>query len=246
MDDLAFSDDGQMVIFTTGSYVLAGSMDEDFIPFATKKDEFESAVYGLAITSDKKIIAAGGYDKTVKIFNLETETIIKELSPWDEAINHLYFSLDGNQLVIVYDDAIIQVDLMNYESEPSMRLMELDAPVSDIQQSPNREKIFISFSNGEIGEYDIADTSLHTYELPIESKILQFDFNLDNSILAIAREEGIVQFWDVNSQIMLSDFKINNGEFFEIDDLAFSEDDKYFFVLGNDSILRVYAISEKE
>lgn len=239
MNTVGFSPDGTSIAFDVGEYILVGDMREDFIYSGT--EGIDTAIYAIDFSPDQKLVAVGGYDQIIRIIDIETESIIKEFSVWDESIEYIFFSSDGEQLLIGYSSVIYQVDWINFESDPNLRMLEFDGQITDAHRCLDSTKIIMSFSDGSVGEYDFDSSTFDYFDLPLEGHLFDIDLNSDETILAIVREGGIIQFWDLRNNQLIGDIRLNNGDSFEIDDIGFSNDNQFFLVVGSDAIVRIYA-----
>jgi WD40 repeat protein len=56
-------------------------------------------IYALAISPDGRLLASGGYDKTIRIWNLSSGQLLYAIKAHGDAIDSLVFSQDGKTLV---------------------------------------------------------------------------------------------------------------------------------------------------
>jgi WD40 repeat protein len=117
---VAFSPDGKTV--ASAGYdqalrlwdVTTGNMVREFLPYKEKTFEkgHRDAVYCLAFSPDGKLLASGGVDKTIKLWDVATGAVVRELTdpaikpapgnPIEAhpgAVYSVRFSADGKQLV---------------------------------------------------------------------------------------------------------------------------------------------------
>ena len=67
------------------------------------------SVKSIAISSDSKYIVSGSYDKTIKIWNLESGQEIKTLKGHSESVNSVAISSDNKYIVSGSADNSIKI-----------------------------------------------------------------------------------------------------------------------------------------
>ena len=71
--------------------------------------EIGSAIYALCPSPDRQLIAAAGFDATVRLFDPQTGTISREIATGQTEVNGIAFSPDGKELATSGDDGTIRV-----------------------------------------------------------------------------------------------------------------------------------------
>ncbi|MEH1885909.1 WD40 repeat domain-containing protein, partial [Nostoc sp.] len=69
----------------------------------------DSSVFSVSFSADGKTLASGSYDKTIKLWNLETGKEIRTLKGHDSSVFSVSFSADGKTLASGSGDKTIKL-----------------------------------------------------------------------------------------------------------------------------------------
>ena len=99
--------DGSRTFFNCSEYILVFDV-EKMVTLKSLSNHIQS-VSSVAISPDGKIVATGSWDKTVKLWNLESGNLVATLCGHTDGILSLSFSPDGERLVSAGFDKTVKV-----------------------------------------------------------------------------------------------------------------------------------------
>jgi serine/threonine protein kinase len=155
-------------------------------------------LYALAISPNGKTLAAGGIDKIVRLWDLETGQLSQELTghqqPGVEAIYTLAFSPDGKLLASGDRQGTIKL----WDATTGRERYTLAEPGGDLYQvafSPDGRFLAAGRQSGSVQLWEVSSGKLHA-SLPGNKEAWCVAFSPDSQVLA-SGELQYVHLWDV-------------------------------------------------
>lgn len=146
--------------------------------------------------SKKQIIASGSYDKTIKIWNLQTGELINSLTG-ASIINILTISPDGYTLVSNGDNNTINVWNLNTASHKVFS--GHSNLVLSLAISPDGKILFSGSRDHTLKLWDInTGEIIDTVTEDCGNTITAFDISLDGKILVSSSSDCTIRVWDFN------------------------------------------------
>lgn len=195
-----------------------------------------SFVNSLAISPDGKILASGSWDKTIKIWNLETAELIGTLTGHSDRVNSVAISYDGKMLVSGSSDETIKFwnlhngDLLCTFPGHSME-------VNSVAINPKR--LVIASCGG--ADNTIKLWNLRSGELLRTLKghsdnVNSVVFSPDGKILASGSSDATSKVWDVESGKLLRTLSgLNVG----VNSVAIAPDGQILASVSNDYTIKL-------
>jgi WD40 repeat protein len=195
-----------------------------------------SFVNSLAISPDGKILASGSWDKTIKIWNLETTELLGTLTGHSDRVNSVAISYDGKMLVSGSSDETIKFwnlhngDLLCTFPGHSME-------VNSVAINPKRQ--IIASCGG--ADNTIKLWNLRTGELLRTLKghsdnVNSVVFSPDGKILASGSSDATSKVWDVESGKLLRTLSgLNVG----VNSVAIAPDGQILASVSNDYTIKL-------
>lgn len=195
-----------------------------------------SFVNSLAISPDGKILASGSWDKTIKIWNLETTELLGTLTGHSDRVNSVAISYDGKMLVSGSSDETIKFwnlhngDLLCTFPGHSME-------VNSVAINPKRQ--IIASCGG--ADNTIKLWNLRTGELLRTLKghsdnVNAVVFSPDGKILASGSSDATSKVWDVESGKLLRTLSgLNVG----VNSVAIAPDGQILASVSNDYTIKL-------
>ena len=197
---------------------------------ATVKTRFLSGHPGIigriSYSPDGKVLAVGGGDKTVYLFDPAQKSVLKKLSGHSEPINKLAFSPDGKFLASADDDGVLKV--WDWQNETMIKELKFDNGINEPQKIEFSENggYFLIIVNGSLAIFNVKDWSLlreiRTKE-GYESKSGNMTINYSSVPISSAafaesgtkvittHDDGTLRIWDTISGKELKKIKVGES-----------------------------------
>lgn len=215
VNDVIFSRDGRTVAAssTVGEIVLWNVETQKLIsePFYHTSGEQSAQVtppeIKIALSPDQNILASGGVDGEIILWDLTTGNPQRELLPTRSgAVNNLEFSWDGNTLVSANNDGT--VILWAIQQSLGKSPIELDSRVWSLTFNNDIDAPQL-ISGSEDGTITLWDTTVSQYiGQPLSGHnqhVNSVAVSPTDNILASASDDGTVRLWDLSTNELLTE-----------------------------------------
>lgn len=191
VEGMAFSQDGR--------WLVSSSWDRKVrvmeFPSGNQVREFEnpSKPYGVAISPDSKIIASGGMDSTVTLWDRQSGKQLHLLSGHSGGISSVAFSPDGKYLASASADGSVRIWNVSTGQSPLALWEHVGGVLCAVYSSDGR----IVASGGADRTVRLWDASTgKNYEtLGAHSSVWQVEFSADGNYLAAGYADGTINIW---------------------------------------------------
>lgn len=159
-----------------------------------------SEVTSLAFSPDGRMLAAGLYDKTIRLWEVSTGSYKRTLEGHKGPVNSIAFSPDGKILASSSSDTTIR--LWDTALGSCQQTIEgPDAWVTSVAFSPASKILASASDRGPIRFWDIAAEKQHQMlKIPgVYTHALYIAFSPDGSILAAVSQDCTIELWDTGS-----------------------------------------------
>lgn len=158
------------------------------------------SVYTVAFSPDGSILASGGDDSTVRLWNVDSKRELKTFTEHSDWVEFVDFSPDGRILASASTDG--SVKLWSVYSHRKLATLKHDDWVESVAFSPNTNRQLLATSGGTDGSIKVWDISKKKIiaTFPGHSgAVSSVDFSPDGRILASAGYDGVIKLWVVDS-----------------------------------------------
>ncbi len=208
-----------------------------------KELEYDSEVYGVAISPDEKLIAFAGKNKTIEIWDNQTKQK-DNLGSHDGEIWGLDISADGKLLASASHDKTIK--LWNLETKKELKTLKgHEKLVWDIAID-SEDKYLVSGSE---------DTSVKLWDLKTKKEldIFEEDKGHKEAVLAVAinskkqlfasgSRDTTVKLWNLENRKIIDTFKGHEGSVYGV---TISSDGKYLASASDDGTIKLWDLDNK-
>jgi WD40 repeat protein len=215
-----------------------GLPPRSFLRIGTSKLRHGDRILCLAYSPDSQMLAAGGGNDPVRIWNPKTGELIREIQePWAHA---MAFTVSGETLLVAGYQKKIR--LWNFKlNKENGQLEGHKATVKALAVSPDTSTIASGSQDGIVILWDmvnkrkVIELAAHTDEVTA----LAFCPDKDSSLLASAGSDRVIKLWNTeNNQVKL---KLDGG--CGVLALAFSPDGKALYSAGDDNLIRRWDVA---
>src|SRR5690606_27615457 len=109
------------------------------------------AVSSVALSPDGKILATGSWDQVVKLWDVETQQVIRKIRGGHrDYINSVAFSPNGRQLATASDDKTVALWDVSAADTPPIRLVGHTGKIRSVAYSSDGERVVTASSDRTI------------------------------------------------------------------------------------------------
>ena len=176
------------------------------------------------------LLASGGTDNAIKIWNVKSGTEIKHLTGHSDWADSVVFSPDGKTLISGSHDTTVKLwNTYSWEEIKTLGSGVRTVGRSQSAISPDGKVIALGYENGKINLWNtdldkgIKTLEGHSKNSEAESgRINIFGFTQNNKILISGGEDGVIKFWNVETGMLLKSFGKHEGA---VSKITFSPDE---------------------
>jgi WD40 repeat protein len=218
---------------STNSTTTSGSM-----PFLLKEFSISGtndAIYGITISPDNKTVASASAEKTIDLWDLQTNKKLQTLKGHTGRVYDVYFSPDGKRLVSASDDRKIII----WEVKTGRILNTLEGHQERIYTaifSPDSKAIASSSADRTIRLWNVETGKLiNTFQE--KSWVYDVSFTPDGKTLASGSKDGTVRLWNVETGQTIKTL-LENGS--AVRSIVYSNSGKLIATAMEDNTVRLW------
>ena len=183
------------------------------------------------LSQDGKMIAAGGYDSKLRIYNSDG-LILKEITGHEGVIWTVAFSADGKQVASSGDDATILIHDVN-SGAILHQLKDHKRIVWSVKFSPDGKYLAAGSFDFTMKLWDLQSGAMIWNNTGHDETVVDLAFSHDGNLLATTSDDKTVKFWDWKNKTLVRTLKVKE----HVQAVAFSPDDKLIVAGGRDKTL---------
>jgi WD40 repeat protein len=180
----------------------------------------QDAVTSVAFSPDESMITSGSRDNTVKIWNAQSESLIKTFTGHSNYVYSVAFSPYGDQIASGSYDKTIK--LWNFDTGALIRTFNGHTEeVSSIAFSPDGTKIASASADKTIIIWDVNSGNPLKTLTGHSDWVESVAFNIDGDKIISSSSDMTIKLWDVNSGSLIKTFDKSSSD---VPAVAFSPD----------------------
>lgn len=219
----------ELTVWDVGTGRLAGEWNQP------------SWVTALAFSPNSTQIATGHDDGSVRIWDVLTEQLVREIKGHSKPISALAYSADGGRLASAGEDKLIRLWDMTMGKSCGMLAGHTDR-IPALAWHPSGQRLYSAGWDTTARVWDIATCDPIILLNSHHNQVFAMTLNAQGTMLACADAADRIHLWDVARHRTLQVLEIHEGE---IRALAFSPDGRYLASGGEDRIIRLSTLDGK-
>jgi WD40 repeat protein len=206
-------------------------------------------VNGLSFNPAADQLASGGWDKSVRLWDLraKTQRVLTAANDHADSVTVVRFNADGAKLASASKDGTIREWTMADGSVQVFKPNGDGAPIimRDVSFSPDGSLIAAACDDGQIRVWNNLDGRLLS-SLPMDrdavipAKVMSVAFSPDGRLLASANESGLIEIWQAADWSIAETLRGHTDEVWQV---AFSLDGKRLISVSDDRSARVWDVA---
>ncbi|HEY9853738.1 MAG TPA: WD40 repeat domain-containing serine/threonine-protein kinase [Leptolyngbyaceae cyanobacterium] len=199
-----------------------------------------SSVSTVAISPNGKIIASGGFDNTIKLWNLQTGELICSIMSHSKPVLAVAFNPDGK--LLVSGSVANSIKLWDLSTQSLIRAFtgHSESVVSlSVDISPDGQMIASGSDDQKVKIWQLSDGKLlHTFK---DSRGFNaVTFSPDGKMIAVGSSDNSVKLWNLVSGELVNNF---TGHTRDVNAIAFSPNGKILASGSSDHTIKIWHLS---
>lgn len=218
VNSVSFSNDGRNLVAAAGEPGLFGEArlyeikENGTQSVPTTFRGHRDSLYCARLSPDGKVLATGGYDNTIKLWNVTDGKELRTLDGHNGAVFELTFRADGKILASASGDRTVKL----WDVATGQRLDTLKESQKELYAlvfSPNGERLAAAGVDNRIRVWRITSAAkegenpLLISQFAHESPVLRLAWSADGRTLASAGEDRLVKIWNADSMTIRQTLK---------------------------------------
>jgi WD40 repeat protein/Tfp pilus assembly protein PilF len=199
----------------------------------------DRTVTSLAFSPDGVYVASGGFNNTIKIWEVSTGREIATLLGHQNGLNSLCFSPDGRHLASGGEDETIKLWELSGRDK-FFTLIGHQNEITTIDFSPDSEYLASGDYDRQIKIWNLSTGKVDATLTDFEDAIDTLSFSPDGRQLAAGSFDNKIKAWDVTGERKALTLSIDNEI---VSSLSYSPDGKFLATGGSDKFINIWELS---
>jgi WD40 repeat protein len=212
--------------------------------YLEKENDVSKVVYhseqvmSVAFSPDRKLVASGNIDETIRVFDLISGKEIRSISNVGEIPVSVDFSFDGCWIAATGPDN--KIIIWDIASGNVVRTFQDNTGISVLSFSPDGQWIASANLDREITLWNLQTGKAVRHPAGREGSITCLSFSFDGRLLASGGTDSTLFIWDMRSGHQLQELRGHNGP---VTSVSFSPDGVVLASGSADQHLRIWDVS---
>ncbi len=168
--------------------------------------DVKSAIYIIRMAPDQRLMAAAGFDATVRLFDSQTGRISQEIHTGQVEVNGLAFSPDGRELATAGDDGTVRFWNLETGSE-RLKINAHPQKAFQLLYTPDGSQVISCGDNPMIRMHDAQTGAERGQFLGHTNDVQSLLFTADNTMFASTGSDHFVKVWNLKSGSVVLSFE---------------------------------------
>jgi WD40 repeat protein/tRNA A-37 threonylcarbamoyl transferase component Bud32 len=199
-------------------------------------------IRGIAVRPGGRQVATASWDRTVRVWDIETGRLITTLASHTEPVNAVAYSPDGRWLASAGNDQSVRV--WDADSGTAMRVLHRHSSgVVGVAVSPDGKTLASAGNDGTVRLWDTGTWQERAVLQKHTSGVRCVAFSPDGKLLASAGHDWTVRLWRTVSGEEVATLR---GHMDQVHSLSFSPDGKLLASAGYDGAVKLWDLADIE
>jgi WD40 repeat protein len=197
-----------------------------------------ASIASVAFSPDGKTLASGSWDKTVKLWNVESGQLIQSLDGHTDSVGSVAFSLDGKTLASGGWDNTVK--LWNIETGQLIKSFETQSfSINSVTFLPDGNTLASASMDGDIKFWNI-ETGQQVKSFKTDgNQVNSVAFSPDGNTLATGSDNQVLKLWDVKTGQQTKSFEGHKSGIYSV---VFSPDGKTIASGSDDETIKLWNV----
>ncbi|MEH2359929.1 nSTAND1 domain-containing NTPase [Nostoc sp.] len=196
----------------------------------------EASVNSVAISADGQTIVSGGGDGTVRLWNLQGQTLAEPLRGHEDSVKSVAISADGQTIVSGGDDGTVR--LWNLQGQTLAEpLRGHEGSVNSVAISADGQTIVSGGNDGTVRLWNLQGQTLAEPLRGHEGWVWSVAISTDGQTIVSGGDDGTVWLWNLQGQTLAEPLRGHEGWVWSV---AISADGQTIVSGGGDGTVRLW------